>query len=448
MTDERVAIAGGGPAGLVAARHLAAAGVDVTVYEAAEQVGGRVGSRTHDGFTLDRGFQVLFTGYPAVRRELDLDALDLRFFSPGAVVCRPRSRSVLADSLGDPRALTETLFNREVTTRDKLLLWRLRRELRDTTRGTIFSGPDRSIREELTARGFSEGFVESFAAPFFGGITLDRSLSTSKRVFEYVMKVLAEGRTAIPAAGMGAIPAHLADRAREAGATVETGAAVQSVAADETGARITVDRSAVVERSDADGVSDGGSPDGGDSGSDLETAEAEAAIVATDPPTARDLTGVASIPTEGRPVVTQYYALPTDAAPDGKRLHLNAVDEHPNHLLALTNVAPGYGDGARSLVSATFLGEQDATNAQLHDRTLRALDQWYPERNFGECELLATDRIAFGQFVQPPGSHEDLPGVAAPEGRCYLAGEFTRWSSLNAAMESGREAAQRVLADV
>ncbi|WP_248515999.1 NAD(P)/FAD-dependent oxidoreductase [Salinarchaeum laminariae] len=422
MTTERVVIAGAGPAGLVAARHLADAGVGVTVYEAEETVGGRVATRTVDGYTLDRGFQVLFTGYPAVQRELDLDALDLRAFKPGAVICRPNSRSVVGDPLRDPGSISKTLFNREITTGDAYRLWKLRRELRSETQGAIFSGADRTIREELERREFSEGFIEAFAAPFLGGITLDRSLGTSKRVFEYVMKVLNDGKTVVPADGMGAITDQLADRAREAGATIETGRRVDSVKADDTG---------------------------GDFDLGSETVDGHAAIVATDAPTARDLTGVDAIPTTGNAVATQYYTLPAHAAPPGKRLHLNAESEQPNTLVTLSNVAPEYAaDADRALLSATFLGDPDATNAKLDDKTRRALTKWYPERQFGDLQLLDTHRIEFAQFVQPPRCHDDLPGVAAPDGRCYLAGEYTQWSSIQGAMQSGRDAAQRVLADL
>ena len=98
----RVVIAGGGLAGLVAARHLAAAGRDVTVFEREADVGGRVRSRERDGFVFDRGFQVLLDAYPAARRELDYDDLKLRRFPPGALVGRSDGRSLLADPLREP----------------------------------------------------------------------------------------------------------------------------------------------------------------------------------------------------------------------------------------------------------------------------------------------------------------------------------------------------------
>jgi phytoene dehydrogenase-like protein len=74
---------------------------------------------------------------------------------------------------------------------------------------------------------------------------------------------------------MGAIPEQLAERARVAGARIEPGATVEAVGEDAS-------------------VRVGG-----------ETVAGDAVVVATDPPTARNLTGVGSIPTEGRGCVTQ-----------------------------------------------------------------------------------------------------------------------------------------------
>jgi phytoene dehydrogenase-like protein len=61
-----VVVVGAGLAGLACARGLTARGLDVRVLEAGDAVGGRVRTDHVDGFTLDRGFQVLNTGYPAL----------------------------------------------------------------------------------------------------------------------------------------------------------------------------------------------------------------------------------------------------------------------------------------------------------------------------------------------------------------------------------------------
>src|SRR5919199_3538718 len=81
-----VVVVGAGLAGLSAATRLAAAGCDVHVLEASGHAGGRLATDGIDGFVVDRGFQVLNTGYPRVAADLDLAALELGFFWRGAVV--------------------------------------------------------------------------------------------------------------------------------------------------------------------------------------------------------------------------------------------------------------------------------------------------------------------------------------------------------------------------
>jgi phytoene dehydrogenase-like protein len=415
-----VAVAGGGLAGLVAARHLAEDGHDVTLFEREDTVGGRVRTTRADGYTFDRGFQVLFTAYPAVQRELDLDALNLRYFTPGATIARADHRSVLSDPFRNPGDAVETVFNREVRTSDKLRTFKLQRELASTDFEEILDA-DRSaktIEQYLADRGFSKAFVERFAAPFYGGITLDRTLSTDSRVFEYTFKALSAGRTAIPAEGMGAIPEQLVARVEAAGATIETGREVTAV------------NDGLVEL-------------------DGETVEADAVVVATDPKTASDLTEVESIPTESKGCVTQYYALDTYTELDtGKKILLNAENDRPNQIAPLSAVAGEYAPRGKQLLSATFLGHLEESDEELADETRTMLASWYPERNVEGIELLHTDRIEFAQFSQPPGFRSSLPDADAPAGSTVLAGDYTRWCSIQGAMESGRRAADAVRGDL
>jgi phytoene dehydrogenase-like protein len=294
--------------------------------------------------------------------------------------------------------------------------------LKSQHREEIFAGPDATIREYLGKRGFSRKFVENFAAPFYGGITLDRSLSTSKRVFEYTFHTLSAGEIAVPARGMGAITEQLRDRAENAGATIETGAAVEAGAAENDEATLEV---------------------GG------ETVTADAVVVATDARSAGELTGVDGIPTETNACVTQWYDYPGSKPLDaGPRLHLNAASDAPNQIVEHTAVAPEYAPDGRALLSATFLGEREESDEALAARTRETLASWYPEQRFDDLELRKTDRIPFAQFTQPPGIHETLPDVRDPEGPVYLAGEYTEWSSIQGAMESGRNAARAVREDL
>lgn len=433
---DRVVVCGGGLAGLVAARHLAERGVEVTLFESEAVVGGRVRSRERDGFTLDRGFQVLFTSYPAARRELSLDALDLRQFSPGAVLCSTGdgTRSVLADPLRDPGSAVESALNRRVSFGDKLRTLRLRWETTRRSPESFFTGEDRTIREELARRGFSHRYVENFVAPFYGGITLDRSLRSSKHLFEYTFRCLSQGAAAVPADGMGAIPAQLADRAREAGATVRTETTVERVTPHAT------DGASAAARSDPGDTASVTVETGG------ETITADGAVVATDPRTARALTGVDAIPSEWNSSTTQYYALPEPGVP-GRKIHLHTDGRSPNVVVPHSSVAPEYAPDGQALVAATFPGERalDRDAAALAADTRRVLDAWYPERSFDRLEPVHTDRVRFAQFAQPPGFYRSLPEPSAPDGPIVLAGDYTEWSSIQGAMESGRRAVDALL---
>ena len=428
--DADAIVVGGGLSGLVSATRLAADGADVTLLERRPDLGGRVRTREVDGFTLDRGFQVLFTSYPAVRRELDVDALDLRAFSPGATICRPGSRAVLSDPLREPTAAIESALNHEVSFSDKLRTLALRYDLSKRAEREFFSGPDRSIREYLTDWGFSEEYIEHFVEPFYGGITLDRSLSTSKHVFEYTFRAMGRGSIAVPAEGMAAIADQLATRARTAGVEVRTGADVESVDVG-SGGRF---------RLGSGGPADGARVEllGG------ETLDASVVVVATTPPEARKLTGVETVPSDGVPNVTAWYTLPAGVEfGTGKRILLNAADDAPNAVVPMSEVASEYAPADRALLGATFLGEDalDRDDDALREDVRDALTAWYPERGFEGIETVAVDRIPFAQFAQPPGVHAGLPDPDDPDGPVVLAGEYTEWSAIQGAMQGGQRAA-------
>ncbi|CCQ37115.1 amine oxidase domain protein [Natronomonas moolapensis 8.8.11] len=411
-----VVVAGGGLAGLVAARHLAETGAEVELFEARERVGGRVRTRTVGGHTLDRGFQVLFTAYPAARRELDFEALDLRQFAPGATIARPNHRSTLADPLGDPSAALPTLLNRDVRTADKLRLFRLQRELRGRRWDEILGDDVGTIGAYLADRGFSRAFVERFAAPFYGGITLDRGLGTASSVFEYTFKALSEGDTVVPAGGMGEIPAQLRDRATAAGADVTTGIGVTGLETDPL----------VVETEAGER-----SPD--------------AVVVATGPRTAAELTGVET-PEGTRASTTVHCSIPEHQRLDtGSRIVLNAADAEPNTVAPMSAAAPEYAPEGRQLLSATFLGVREDDDEALGETVRSALSAWFPENHFGGFETVGVDRIEFAQFEQPPGFRSSLPAVDAPDGPVFLAGGFTEWSAIQGALASGRRAAEAAL---
>jgi len=92
-----------GLAGLQCARRLSAAVCDVQVWESGNDVGGRIRTEQLDSFLVDRGFQVLNTAYPAVRRWVDIAALELQTFGAGLGVRRDDGLATLAHPVLEPR---------------------------------------------------------------------------------------------------------------------------------------------------------------------------------------------------------------------------------------------------------------------------------------------------------------------------------------------------------
>ena len=205
-----VVIVGAGVAGLVCARDLVSAGVPCTVVEASDGVGGRVRTDAVDGYLLDRGFQILLTAYPQVRERLDLDALDLRRFEPGAVVRLDDGMFRVGDPLRRPGQLPATLRAPVGSPADKARLARLVILDRLTPVARLLRSPDGTTSDHLRALRFSERMIDSFWRPLFAGIQLDPDLEVSHRRFDLILRMLSIGDTGVPAAGMGAVPAQLA----------------------------------------------------------------------------------------------------------------------------------------------------------------------------------------------------------------------------------------------
>ncbi len=210
--DEPVVVVGAGLAGLSCAVALHDAGIAVQVYEASDGVGGRVRTDHVDGFQLDRGFQVALTAYPEMHRQLDMVALDLQAFEPGALVWRDGKGSVVGDPFRRPTTALSTVGAPIGTPFDKARIALLRHRLRGVHPVRLLQGEDTTTREALAEAGFSDTIIERFFRPLVGGIQLDPDLTDSRRMFDIIFRMLADGDSAVPAAGMQAIPQQLADR--------------------------------------------------------------------------------------------------------------------------------------------------------------------------------------------------------------------------------------------
>lgn len=115
-----VIIIGAGLSGLSAALHLQNEGRQVFIIEASDKVGGRIKTDLHEGFRLDRGFQVLLTAYPEAQKILDYDALNLQKMLPGANVLFDGGNFEVSDPFRQPSALFSTAFAPVGSLNDKI----------------------------------------------------------------------------------------------------------------------------------------------------------------------------------------------------------------------------------------------------------------------------------------------------------------------------------------
>lgn len=397
-----VVVVGAGLAGLACTRRLAQAGVDVELLEARARVGGRVGTDVVDGMLLDHGFQVHNTAYPEAQRVLDHAALDLRPFSAGALV-RVGDR---LHRVGDPRRVpgwaAATVTAPIGSLRDKALIGLLAARDALASPARLLAAPETTTYQALRGRGFSDTVIDRFFRPFLSGVFLEDRLDTSSRFFDLVWRSFVLGTQCVPAAGMAALPAQLAERLPAGVLQLDT--PVTRVAAGR-----------------------------------LDDRSVRAVVVATDPAAAvRLLPGLALPPLLD--VTTHYHLAPDPPVPEPAIVLDGEAAGPVANSVVLTNAAPSYAPGRHLVSSSVVSGDASEPAVRAHLSRLYDVDtsQW--------------------QHVARYDVRGALPSQAPPVGRLrkavrlepglYVAGDHRDSASIQGALVSGRRAALAVLADL
>ncbi|MEM5538483.1 NAD(P)/FAD-dependent oxidoreductase [Olleya sp. AS48] len=212
--DYKIHIIGAGISGLIAATVLEKNGLSPVIIETTDRVGGRVKTDIVEGYQLDHGFQVLLTAYPAAQKYLNLEALQLQTFIPGASIFKNGKQNSIGDPLRDKSLLLSTVFARVGTLSDKFKILKLNNKLKKKSLSEIFSSKEQTTKSYLVDFGFSSKMIHDFFNPFFSGIFLENKLETSSRMFEFVYKMFGQGDAALPKGGMQAIPKQLSNNLR------------------------------------------------------------------------------------------------------------------------------------------------------------------------------------------------------------------------------------------
>ncbi|MGL4513402.1 MAG: NAD(P)/FAD-dependent oxidoreductase [Lacipirellulaceae bacterium] len=407
-------VVGAGLAGLACSLRLLEAGKRVTLLEASDAPGGRVRTDEADGYLLDRGFQVLLTGYPEARAQLDYAALDLRPFEPGALVRHAGRWHRLSDPWRRPGRAIATALSGVATLADKLRIAWLRSLLRKDRSLDAICGCEATTADALRRYGFSPVIIERFFRPFLGGVFLERELETSSRMFEFVFGLFGSGDVALPGAGMQAIPAQLA--ARLAPGVLRLGSAVTRI--DDDG-RVSV----------------------GD-----ESLRGEVLVIATDGPAADRLLGVPASKREGRRVTNIDFA--ADHPPFAEPILMLNGDGPAggpiNNLCVPSQVAPRYAPAGKALVSATVLGDPAVSDGELTADVRRHAREWFGPSADAWRPLRVT-RIAYALPDQSPPHYQQVEKSLRVRDRVFVCGDRFDTASIDGALRSGRRAAEAVL---
>ena len=406
-----VIIIGAGLAGLTAAKVLKAAGKTIKILEASDTVGGRVRTDSVDGFLLDRGFQVLLTAYPETKRFLDYKALDLRPFSPGAIILNEKGRSEIVDPLREPSALLRTLVSPAGSLPDKVRMLGLKVKLAGKSLETIFNENETTTLAYLRDAGFSERMIGQFFKPFMSGIFLENQLSTSSRMFEFVFKMFSEDDTAVPAKGMGMIPLQLAK--------------------DLSSAELILNEKVINLEGNIVKTSSG------------KTYQGTHIILATDQ---------ISLPVPFvQPVIKPYQSVTnmyfTASKPPFTKpiIALNAASSKVvNNMAVMSQVSEHYSSNGQALISLSLIGDHTrAVAAELQSKVIQEMQFWYPEAV--SWKHLKTYHI---KYALPNDEQvRDIPekDTLRLNEICFICGDHLLNGSIHAAMKSGRLAAEAVL---
>ena len=410
VDDIDVLVIGAGLAGLRCAGVLSAAGRDVHVWEAADEIGGRIRTDVVDGFRCDRGFQVLNPAYPELARAVDVDALRLQPFGAGVAVRRERGSTVWVHPLRAPGKVPAMLARGGLGPRDLVAAARwVAPALRPAALKS--GGDDATLRDALDGCGV-RGELRRVIDRFLAGVLLDDSGATSNAFSLLLARMFVLGVPSLPADGMAALPRQLA-----AGLD----------------GRISLRRKVVELHRDRGGfvVGDGAG-----------AVRAREVVIAADPAAAAGLAGLPEPAMHG--VVTDWWA--TDVAPPGPPMLW--VDGRPGshgpvvNTAVISAAAPTYAPPGRHLIAASALMTPNA-NAPDEQTTRRHAAAILGADGTG-WELLIRHEIRHALPAQPPPLAVRRPVRVGDE--LWVCGDHRDTASIQGALVSGRRAAEAVLA--
>ena len=372
-------IIGAGWSGMNAARILGESGHEVKVLEKSDRVGGRITSEYFDGFTLDRGFQVINPAYAELRETGVLENLHL-FPLPKGLDIRDELQTI---RVGDVRSnlsyLRGAIDKRSGTLREKIAFLRYLKQSKD----------DSSFESALKDSGRLFDYV---LKPFFDGVFLTDSRQVSNRMARELIHWFIKGKPGLPEGGVRAVSEEMA-----AGLEIEFNCEVSEIKEHELVTSL------------------GREP-------------FDELIIAADPQGASQLLGIQ--PLRMNYSATWYFSAPKSAV-TSDHLRIGGVGPIINSL-AVSNVAASYAPRDQMLIQATSLLPTTEVDVRSHLTYL-----WETEvSNFDLIERFEIpSSLPFHQtgkaLIEPVKIRDHV----------YLAGDWRATPSQQGALLSGRRAA-------
>jgi hypothetical protein len=300
-------VIGGGLAGLSAALTLQEAGEEVELFEASDGVGGRLRSDYVDGFILDRGFQLINSGYPEIKRLAVISEIDFIKSVRTIDIVTPFG----IESIGDPRLhLLQGLRSPLGSFREKLAF-------------LTFMGSRKLQGKNLEEALLDEGTLNLYhnlLKPFLTGVFLVSPDQIDAAYGQEIIKSFIVGDSGLPIAGVGVLAEAIAARIEN----IHLNAPV----------------------------------------TDLAQFKGRPIIVATDHHTASALLGLKSHNRFARSF-TWYHSIPTGLT-SSKRLRVTSTQSPIVNSIALSNLMPTYAPVDRTLISTTTLEDIDEVSIKEH----------------------------------------------------------------------------------
>lgn len=384
-----VVVIGAGLAGMNAAIQIQKAGREVVVLEAGERGGGRVQSDLIDGFTCDRGFQLINAKYPEMVALDILSELDFRFADRAINIAIANKLYRLGDPRRNPFSALDSATGSIL---EKLSL----------VKALAGKPSDQiSIAEYLINCGLGKTF-ERVLRPFLRGVFLTELTNISAPPGLEIIKTFISGKPGLPSRGVGALSEVMAKQISD----LRLGVTVNSI---KSGSVTT-------------------------SAGEIDASEI---IVAADSTTAAQLLELGSVPKLAG-CTTWYHSAPSAPVSHGQLIVDGQNRGAVINTLVISNFIPEYAPVGKNLISTTTDIGITESEVRRHLSTMYNCDN-------RDWELIAKYEIPAALPIGAKAITQPIQSLVR-EG-VYLAGDGQVSPSQNGALKSGRLAAMAVLSN-